>query len=79
MNSLKMVCHAQITTYIEGFHNALKTSVTNVYLNIWSLITALKNEEALSTTRIANLNRGVSVISKKKYKEVDQFVKRLLE
>ena len=65
--------------HIEGFHNALKASVTNVHPNIWSLITALKNEEALSTTRIAHRNRGDSVTSKKKYRELDQRVKRLLE
>ena len=54
--------------HIEGFHNVLKASVTNVHPNIWSLITALKNEEALSTTRIAHRNRGESVTSKEKYR-----------
>ncbi|XP_076064968.1 uncharacterized protein LOC143039010 [Oratosquilla oratoria] len=35
------------TNYVEGFHNALRTSVTNVHPNIWSLISALKHEEVL--------------------------------
>ena len=56
MHALKMVCNAQIT---------ILKDVTNVHPNIWSLITALKNEEALSTARIAHRNRGDSVTSKK--------------
>ncbi|XP_076069967.1 uncharacterized protein LOC143041794 [Oratosquilla oratoria] len=61
--------------YVEGFHNALRTSVTNVHPNIWSLIVALKHKEALSTTRIAHLNRGDSVTSKKKYRDANQRIK----
>ena len=30
--------------YIEGFHNALRTLVSNVHPNIWTLITALKKK-----------------------------------
>ena len=64
--------------YIEGFHNALRPSVTNVRPNIWSLITALKHEEALSATRIPHRNRGDSVTLKKKYKDADQRTNKLL-
>ena len=65
--------------YIEGFHNALKTSVTNVHPNIWTLITALKKEEVLSTTIITHFNRGDTITKKKKYRDTDQRIRRLLE
>ena len=51
--------------HIEGFHNALRISVTNVHSNIWSLITAVKKEEALNTARIAHIEHGDTTTKKK--------------
>ena len=41
----------------EGFHNAIKSSITNVHPNLWTLIGALKKEEV--EDRIKNVFESV--------------------
>ena len=43
---------------VEGFHNALRSSVTSMHPHIWKLCAALKKEEGISQTKIAYLRRG---------------------
>ena len=40
---------------VEGFHNALQSSITSTHPNLWKLCIALKKEEGLSQTKIAHI------------------------
>ena len=43
---------------VEGFHQALKSSITSTHPNIWKLCNDLKYEFDLSETKIIQRNRG---------------------
>ena len=43
---------------VEGFHSALRSSITSKHPNIRKLIAALKREEELQQTKIIHVNRG---------------------
>ena len=49
----------------EGFHCALKSSITATRPNIWKLLNGLQKELSLSETKILHKDRG-DVASKKK-------------
>ena len=53
---------------VEGFHSALRASITNAHPNLWVLCTALQAEESLTQTKLAHLRRGDSSQKRKKYK-----------
>ena len=55
----------RLNNSVEGFHNALRSSVTSMHPHIWKLCTALKKEEGINQTKIAHLRRGDSWPSRK--------------
>ena len=57
--------------FVEGFHNALRSSVTSMHIHIWKLCAALKKEEGISQTKIAHLRRGDRPSRKKTYEVID--------
>jgi len=63
---------------VEGFHSALRSSVTCKHPNIWKFITALKKEEALQETKIIHVKRGDARTTKKIYKSIDQQLKTIV-
>ena len=63
---------------VEGFHSALRSSITCKHPNIRKLIAALKNEEELQETKIINVNRGDASARKKIYKSIDLQLKTLV-
>ena len=60
----------------EGFHNALRSSITSTHPNIWKLMSALKNEMALSETRLLHRDRGDKANQKSKYQILSHKIKR---
>ena len=52
---------------VEGFHNALRSSITSTHPNLWKLCKALKAEEVLSQTKIAHVRRGDSTNPQKNH------------
>ena len=62
---------------VEGFHIALRSSITCKHPNIWKLIAALKKEE-LQQTKIIHVNRGDAPARKKIYKSIDRQPKTLV-
>ena len=54
---------------VEGFHSALRSSITSKHPNVWKLIAALKKEE-LQQTKIIHVNRGDAPARKKIYKSI---------
>ena len=63
---------------VEGFHSALRSSITCKHPNIWKLIAALKKEEELQQTKIIHVNRGDAPARKKIYKSIDRQLKTLV-
>ena len=64
---------------VEGFHNALRSSVTSMHPHIWKLCTALKKEKGISQTKIDHLRRGNRPSRKKTYEVIDARLKRQVE
>ena len=64
---------------VEGFHNALRSSITSTHPNLWKLCKDLKAEEVLSQTKIAHVRRGDSMTKKKSYQIIIARLKRLVE
>ena len=64
---------------LEGFHSALRASVTSKHPNIWKLIDALRKEEFLTQTKIIQAQRGDSLQKKRKYQIIDTRIKNLVE
>ena len=62
----------------EGFHSALRSSITCKHPNIWKFIAALKKEEELQQTKIIHVNRGDAPTRKKIYKSIDRQLKTLV-
>ena len=62
---------------VEGFHSALRSSITCKHPNIWKFIAALKKEE-LQQTKIIHVNRGDAPARKKIYKCIDCQLKTLV-
>ena len=64
---------------VEGFHSALRSSVTcKQFNNTWKLIVALKREKELQQTKIILVNRGDAPARKKIYKSIDRQLKTLV-
>ena len=63
---------------VEGFHSALRSSITCKHHNIRKLIAALKKEEELQETKIIHANRGDAPARKKIYKSIDRQLKTLV-
>ena len=63
---------------VEGFHSALRSSITCKHPNIWKFIAALKKEEELQQTKIIQVNRGDDPARKKIYKCIDRQLKTLV-
>ena len=61
---------------VEGFHSALRSSITCKHPNIRKLIAALKKEE-LQHIEIIHVNRGDASARKKIYKGIDRQLKTL--
>ena len=64
---------------VEGYHNAVQSSVSSVHPNLWKLCGALAKEEAMAQAKIAHFRRGDSVKRKKKYEVIDKRLKKLVE
>ena len=62
---------------VEGFHSALRSSITCKHPNIWKLIAAPKKEEELQQTKIIQVNRG-DAPARKIYKSIDRQLKTLV-
>ena len=62
---------------VEGFHSALRSSITCRHPNVWKLIAALKKEE-LQQTKIIHVNRGDAPARKDIYKSIDRQLKTLV-
>ena len=62
---------------VEGFHSALRSSITCKHPNIRKLIDVLKKEE-LQQTKIIHVNRGNAPPRKKIYKSIDRQLKTLV-
>ena len=63
---------------VEGFHSALRSSITCKHPNIRKLIAALKKKEELQQTKIKHVNRGDAPPRKKIYKSIDRQLKTLV-
>ena len=63
---------------VEGFHSALRSSITCKHPNIQKLIAALKNEEELQQTKIIKVNRADASARKKIYKSIYLQLKTLV-
>ena len=64
---------------VEGFHNALRSSITSSHPNLWRLLKALKQELEYSAMKHTQLLRGDMPSKKKAYQIVDTKIKRQLE
>ena len=64
---------------VEGFHNALQSSITSTHPNFWKLCNSLKKEEGLCQTKMAHIRRGDSKSKKKTYQVIDARLKNLVE
>ena len=64
---------------LEGFHSALRTSITSKHPNIWKLIDALRKEESLTQTKIIHAQRGDNPQKKRKYKSIDTRIRNLVQ
>ena len=62
---------------VEGFHSALRSSITCKHPNVWKFIATLKKEE-LQQTKIIHVNRGDAPARKKIYKTIDRQPKTLV-
>ena len=67
-----------INNAVEGFHTALRSSITCKHPNIWKLIAALKKEEELHQTKIIHVSRGDAPARKKIYKSIARQLKTLV-
>ena len=63
---------------VEGFHSALRSSITCKHPNIRKLIAALKKEKELQQTKIIHVNRGDAPAREKIYKNIDRQLKTLV-
>ena len=64
---------------IEGFNNAFSKNVAQYHPNIWKCISFLKKEEILVKTKILPFERGDGSNNSKKYKNVNDRIKRTVE
>lgn len=63
---------------IEGFHSALKSSITSTHPNIWKLCTSMKGECSRSETKNLHRLRGDQIVQKKTYVQLTERIKRVL-
>ena len=63
----------------EGFHNALRSSITASHPNIWKLLKDLKAEMELTNTKILQKNLGYRVLPKKKYRVLAERVRQQVQ
>ena len=63
---------------VEGFHNALRSSITSTHPNIWKLMFALKQELELSEMKTIQRLRGDFKSKKNKYQIMDMKIKNQL-
>ena len=61
----------------EGFHSALRASITSHHPNLWKFLSAIAAEEALIQTKINHYRRGDTIIKREKYKVINQRLKTL--
>ena len=61
---------------IEGYHNALQSSMTNIHPNLWKLISYLKKEEILARKKKWVLDRGDEEGTKKVYSDINTRLQR---
>ncbi|XP_066969100.1 uncharacterized protein [Macrobrachium rosenbergii] len=61
---------------IEGYHNALQSSMTNMHPNLWKLISYLKKEEILARKKKCDLDRGDAEGTKKVYSDINTRLQR---
>jgi len=50
---------------VEGFHSALRASITSMHPNLWKLCVALQKKEALTQTKLLQVRRGDELKTKK--------------
>ena len=63
----------------EGFHWALKSSITYTHPNIWKLSNGLQKELSLSETKILHKDRGDVASKKKMYVLLNERIKKQVE
>ena len=63
---------------VEGFHNALRYSITSTHPNLWKLLLDLKTEIGLSEKTFIDRERGDEPGRKKKYRKLDQRINNQL-
>ena len=61
---------------IEGYHNAMQSSITNMHPNLWKLISYLKKEEILARKKKCDLDRGDAEGIKKVYSDINARLQR---
>ena len=62
----------------EALNSALRNSVTSIHPNIWSLLTTLKDEEALSAMKLLHYHRGDPISKKRKYQNITERITNLV-
>lgn len=69
---------ARTNNSVEGFHNALQSSVTNMHPNIWKLIALLKKEDTLAAKKKTDLEQGHKVYQRNRYTSINIRLQRQL-
>jgi hypothetical protein len=64
--------------HCEGYHNAIQNGISCSHPTIWTLIDYLKKEEALVVLKIVQYNRGDKKEQNKKYKDITENLKELI-
>lgn len=64
---------------VEAWHNTIQNAITCKHPTIWKLIDAIKKEEALALKKKIDFDRGIDVILRHKYKDVNKRLQNAIE
>ena len=65
--------------HLEGYHNALQSSLSCIHPNIWKFINGLKKEEHLAQLKKIQFDGGEICEKKKKYKDINKRLQTIIE
>ncbi|QQP42000.1 Putative LOC100898192, partial [Caligus rogercresseyi] len=68
---------ARTNNSVEGFHNAIQSSITCAHPNLWKVIEFLKKEETLAKKKYIDAFRG-DITRKTSYNKIDERLHRLV-
>ncbi len=64
---------------LEAFHSGLNSMVSAIHPNIWTLLDVLRCKESLVRSKMQKFLQGDFVLMKKKYRDLDSHILKLIE